>query len=149
MRIKIRAEAGILTLNKHNLIEADLTVEGQEIDLEAVGVKTGNKAVDREDLLFLRTLPGLAVGMIMVVMGTMIHIGTLLKDFQMDQDQDGQDRAKDYLVVRGRDGSRFKHPVLVTRFSIQCFRIRRGRQGNDGGYFGHIGVLFGSGYSIL
>lgn len=35
-------------------------------------------------------------------------IGRLLKDFQMDQDQDGKGRARDCLVVHDRDDSRLK-----------------------------------------
>lgn len=103
--IRVQGVAGILTPNKHNLKEEDLMAVEEETDLEAVGVKRGNK-VDRADLLCLRILLGLGVGMIMVVEGDMI--GRLLKGFQMDQDLDGKDKAKDYLVVRDRDGSRFK-----------------------------------------
>lgn len=81
-------------------------MEEEEIDLEAVGVKTGNKVMDRLDLMSLQTLLGLAVGMIMAVEEDMI--GRLLKDFQMDQDQDGKGRARDCLAVHDRDDSRFK-----------------------------------------
>lgn len=78
----------------------------EEIELEAVGIKTGNKVVVRADLLSPPILLGLAVRMITVVVGD--TIGSLLKDFRMAPDQHGKGTAKDCPAVRDRHDISFE-----------------------------------------